>query len=248
MLQEITGRTRRAIDDYKMIDEGDKIGIGLSGGKDSISLLYALHTLQRYYPKHFDIIAITINTGNENFKTDKLKKMCDSLGVEYIDYMSDINEIVFNLRKEKNPCSLCANLRRGMLCSVAVEHGCNKIALGHHLDDAIETLLMNECLNGNISTFAPKTHLTRCNLIMIRPLIYVYEKETRALSRELNFPIINGCCIQDGKTKREYMKNLIKELRHDIPKIRENLIGAIRRSDIPGWRLPDENYDCTVEK
>lgn len=248
MLQEITGRARRAIDDYKMIDDGDKIAVGLSGGKDSISLLYALHTLQRYYPKKFDIMAITIDPGSETFKTDKLKKMCNELGIEYVIYDSHLSEIVFDIRQEKNPCSLCANLRRGMLSSVAVEHGCNKIALGHHLDDAIETLLMNEILNGNITTFAPKTHLTRCNLIMIRPLIYVYEKETRALAREMNFPVMGKCCPKDGFTKREYMKDLIKQLRHDIPKVRENLIGAIKRSDIPGWKLPDENNDSIVEK
>ncbi len=240
MLQTITGRARRAIDDYKMIDEGDKIAIGLSGGKDSIALLYALHNLKRYYPKKFDIMAITIHPGSDTFRTDKLEKMCKELGVEYIVYNSNLAEIVFDIREEKNPCSLCANLRRGMLTTIAVEHGCNKIALGHHLDDTIETLLMNMTLNGNITTFAPKTHLTRCNLVLIRPLIYVYEKETRALARKMNFPVMGKCCPKDGDTMREYTKNLISSLRHDIPKIRENLIGAIKRSDIPGWKIDND--------
>ena len=132
MLQTITGRIRRAIDDYDMIEEGDKIAIALSGGKDSITLLYALHNLKRFYPKNFDIIAITIHPDSNTFKTDKLEELCKKLEIKYIVYHSDLSNIVFNIRKEKNPCSLCANLRRGMLNTLALENGCNKIALGHH--------------------------------------------------------------------------------------------------------------------
>lgn len=244
MLQTITGRLRRAIDDYNMIEEGDKIAIALSGGKDSITLLYALHTLRRFYPKHFDIIAITIHPDSESFKTDKLEEICKKLNVEYIVYHSDLSNIVFNIRQEKNPCSLCANLRRGMLNTIATEHGCNKIALGHHLDDVIETLFMNMCLNGNITTFAPVTNFGKGSLTVIRPMIYVYEKETRALSRKMNFPVMGKCCPKDGFTKREYMKDLIFNLRKDIPKVRENLIGAIMRSEIPGWKK--ENGSKTI--
>lgn len=240
MLQSIVGHARRAIEDYNMIEEGDKIAIGLSGGKDSLSLLYSLATLKRFYPKKFDIIAITIHPGSDTFKTDKLEEICKSLNVEYIIYNSDLAKIVFDIRKEKNPCSLCANLRRGMLNSVAVEHGCNKVALGHHLDDAIETLLMSMFLNGKIYTFSPVTYLSKCKLTVIRPLIYIYEKDIRALSRHMEFPLIGKCCPADGTTKREYMKDLIQDLRNDIPKIRENLIGAIKRSDIPGWQLPNK--------
>lgn len=240
MLQTITGRMRKAIDDYNMIEEGDKIAVGLSGGKDSITLLNCLVNLKRYYPKHFDVIAITIDPGSQTFKTDKLEEMCKNLGVKYIVYKSDLSKIVFEYRQEKNPCSLCANLRRGMLNSIAVENGCNKVALGHHLDDAIETLLMSEILNGKIYTFSPVTYLSRSNLTVIRPLIYVYEKETRALAKELNFPVVEKCCPADGNTKREYMKELVFNLRKDIPKVRENLFGAIKRSDIPGWKLPNK--------
>ena len=241
MLQTITGHARRAIEDYNMIEDGDKIAVGLSGGKDSLALLYSLATLRRYYPKKFELIAITVHPGSNTFKTDELEKICKDLNVEYVVYTSDLANIVFDIRQEKNPCSLCANLRRGMLNSVAVEHGCNKVALGHHLDDAIETLLMSMFLNGKIYTFAPVTYLSKSNLNVIRPLVYVYEKDIRALSREMEFPVMGKCCPADGTTKREYMKDLIFELRKDIPKIRENLIGSIKRSNIPGWELPKKD-------
>jgi tRNA(Ile)-lysidine synthetase-like protein len=235
MLQKITGQARRSIDDYNMIEEGDKIAIGLSGGKDSITLLHVLYTLKRYYPKKFEMIAITIHPGNQNFKTDKLEKMCKDIGVEYIVYKSNITDVVFNIRKEKNPCSLCANMRRGMLNSIAIEHGCTKIALGHHSDDVIETFLMSIFLNGKIHSFSPVTYLSRSNLKVIRPLIYTKEKDIFSLAKKNNFPVIGSCCQKDGFTKREYMKDLIKTLKKDIPKVKENLMGAIIRSEIPGW-------------
>lgn len=240
MLQSITGHIRRAIEDYNMIDDGDKVAVALSGGKDSITLLYALHTLRRFYPKHFDIIAITIDPDSDTFKTDKLEEMCKKLDVEYIIYHSDLSNILFNVREEKNPCSLCANLRRGMLNTIAIEHGCNKLALGHHLDDVIETLLMNMCLNGNIHTFSPVTKFSGKDITIIRPMIYVYEKETRALARKMNFPVVGKCCPKDGFTMREYMKNIVIQMRKDIPKVRENLIGSIIRSNIPGWKKEDK--------
>ena len=143
MLQKIIGKMRKAIEDFDMIQDGDKIAVGLSGGKDSITLLHALNNLRRYYDKKFELVAITIHPGNENFKTDKLKEMCNKMEIEYIEYMSNIFEVVFEIRKEKNPCSLCANMRRGMLNSIAIENGCNKIALGHHMDDVIETAVMS---------------------------------------------------------------------------------------------------------
>ena len=166
MLQTITGRIRKAIEDYNMIEDGDKIAVALSGGKDSIALLYALHNLRRFYLKKFDIIAITIHPDSETFKTDKLEKMCKELEIEYIIYHSDLSNIVFNIKKRKNPCSLCANLRRGMLNTIALEHGCNKIALGHHLDDAIETLLMNMCLNGKKFTHSLQLQLLQTQVFL----------------------------------------------------------------------------------
>lgn len=241
MLQKIIGKARKAIDDYNMIDEGDKIAVGLSGGKDSITLLHALYYLKKFYPKKFDLMAITIHPGSETFKTDKLEKMCKDLGVEYVVYKSNITDVVFNIRKEKSPCSLCANMRRGMLNSVAIENGCNKIALGHHSDDVMETFLMSLFLNGNIHTFAPVTYLSRSKVKTIRPFIYVDEKEIRAVAREKEFPVMGKCCPADGYTKRDYMTNLLKDLQKDIKKVRPNLMGAIRRSNIDGWKLPDSN-------
>lgn len=235
MLQKVVGKMRKAIEDYNMIEDGDKIAVGLSGGKDSITLLNALNNLRRYYSKHFDIIAITIHTGGENFNTDNLKKMCDELGIEYIVYMSNIFEVVFDIRKEKSPCSLCANLRRGMLNSLAIEHGCNKIALGHHMDDVIETAIMNLFLNGNFNTFAPVTYLSRSDVKTIRPLIYVSEKELRATARENNYPVMQKCCHKDGFTKREYVKNLIADTQKEMHDIKKNIFGAIKRSNIKGW-------------
>ncbi len=237
MLQKIIGQARRAIDDYNMIEDGDKIAVGVSGGKDSLTLLRTLHDLRRFYEKKFDIIAITIHPGSDTFKTDGIEKFCKDLDIEYIVYNSDISNVVFDIRKEKNPCSLCANMRRGMLNSIAIEHGCNKIALAHHSDDVIETLLMSMFLNGSIHTFAPVTYLSRSNVKTIRPFIYVAEKDIRAVARNLNFPVVGKCCPKDGYTKREYTKDLIKNLRHDIPLIKQNLLGAIKRSDIDGWKI-----------
>jgi tRNA(Ile)-lysidine synthetase-like protein len=235
MLQEVIGKARRAIDDFNMIDEGDKIAVGLSGGKDSITLLYSLYYLQKFYHKKFSLIAITIHPGSDTFKTNELEEMCKELNIEYIVYNSNIADVVFNIRKEKNPCSLCANMRRGMLNSLAVEHNCNKIALGHHKDDAMETFLMSILLNGKIHTFSPVTYLSRSDVKTIRPFIYVDEKSIRAIAREKKYPVMGKCCPADGFTKRDYMTNLIKDLQKDIPRVRAHIFGAIQRSDIQGW-------------
>lgn len=236
MLQKIMGLARRAIDEFNMIEENDKIAIGLSGGKDSLCLLYTLNGLQRYYPKKFNIIAITVDTGNSDFNTKNIEKICKDLNIEHIIFKSHISEIVFNIRNEKNPCSLCANLRRGILSSVAVENGCNKIALGHHKDDVIETLLMSLFLNGNFHTFSPVTHLSRSNITVIRPLLYTDEKMIRSFIKKSNLKIINKCCPIDGNTKRQDIKSLIHNISKDIPKVKENIFGAIKRSEIDGWK------------
>ena len=242
MLQKIIGKTKRAVEDFNMIDDGDKIAVGLSGGKDSITLLYALHYLQKFYRNHFELMAITIHPGSETFDTTELEKLCNELGIEYLVYKSNISDVVFKIRKEENPCSLCANMRRGMLNSLAVEHGCNKIALGHHMDDVMETFLMSVLLNGRIHTFAPVTYLSRSNVKTIRPMIYVEEKLIRGVAKEKEFPVMNKCCPADGFTKRDYMSDLIHTLKKDIPRIREHIFGAIKRSSIPGWEIvkPEE--------
>lgn len=243
MLQKIIGAARKACDDFNMIDDGDVIAVGVSGGKDSITLLYALHYLQKFYPKKFQLKAITIHPGSQTFKADGIEALCKKLDIEHIVYNSNISQVVFDIRKESNPCSLCANMRRGMLNSVAIEHGCNKIALGHHKDDAMETFLMSVLLNGKIHCFAPVTYLSRSNVKTIRPLIYVDEKQIRQVARQLDFPVVNKCCPADGFTKREYMKDLVKDLKQDIPRVREHIFGAIKRSNIPGWEIQNNEEE-----
>lgn len=241
MLQEIIGKIRKASEDFNMIEDGDKIAVGLSGGKDSITLLYALYYLQKFYKKKFELMAITIHPGSTTFDPSKLTDICNELKIPYIIYNSNISNVVFDIRKEKNPCSLCANMRRGILNSIAVENGCTKVALGHHMDDAMETFLMSLLLNGKVHTFAPVTYLSRISVKTIRPMIYVEEKTIRALAKEKKFPVMGKCCPADGFTKRDYMTDLIKDLRKDIPRVREHIFGAIKRSNIKGWENLSEN-------
>ena len=218
-----------------LIQEGDKIAVGLSGGKDSLMLLKALCELRKKFKNCFSLIAICIDLSNGKMNFSNLKSFCEQLNVELLVINSNIFEIVFDIRKEKNPCSLCANLRRGVLNSIAIEQGCNKIALGHNLDDALETFLLNTFYTGNISTFAPKAYMDRSKITLIRPLIFTYEKDIKSFIKRNNIEIMEKCCPYDGITKREDMKNLINSLKKDIPKIKENLFGAILRSNIKGW-------------
>lgn len=238
-MQKILSNMRKAIETYKMIDEGDKIAVAVSGGKDSFTLLKALKNLQIFYPKKFDIIAISINPGFEFFNEELIKNFCKNLDIPCIIEPSYIKDIVFDIRKEKNPCSLCANLRRGMLSTVAIREGCNKIALGHNQDDVLETFLLNLLYTGTIHTFAPITYLDRSNIALIRPLIYVPEKDIRKVIRKNNIEVMPKACPNDGFSKREDMKSLIKTFSLTIPTIRSNLMGAIKRSSIKGWPVPN---------
>lgn len=234
-MQSILSPMRKAIEEFNMIEENDKIAVALSGGKDSITLLIALNNLRRFYPKKFDLVAITVNPGFDFFDSSILQKLCDDLNIEFIEIESHIKEIVFDIRKEKNPCSLCANLRRGILNSTAIEHGCNKIALGHNEDDVLETFLLNLLYTGTINTFAPVSYMDRSKMTLIRPFIYVTERQTRGYIKKNNIQIMPKACPMDGYSKREDMKNLIKSFQKDIPNIRANLYGAIKRSTINGW-------------
>lgn len=234
-MKQILSSIRKAVDDYGMINEGDKIAVALSGGKDSVTLLLALKNLQIFYPKHFELMALTIDPGSETFDTTEMEKLCEKIGVEYVIEKTHIKEVVFDIRKEKNPCSLCANLRRGALNSVAEEHGCNKVALGHHKDDVIETLLLSLFYEGNINTFAPTTYLSRKNITTIRPMIYLEEKEIKSFAKRNDIPIMKKTCAADGYTKREFIKELIKELSKKIPRLKACIFGAVQRSNIKGW-------------
>jgi len=234
-MQRILSYMRKAIRAYDMLQDGDKVAVCISGGKDSITLLMGLKQLQTYFDKDFEIIAVSVNPGFEFFNTDFLQKTCDDIGVPLIIEHSDIKQIVFDIRNEKRPCSLCANIRRGILNSVAIREGCNKIALGHNEDDAIETFLMNLFLTGNLSTFSPSSYMDRSKITVIRPLIYTPEKEIKKFIKREKISVMPKNCPMDGVSKREYMKDLLFKLSCDIPMCRANLLGVIKRNNIKGW-------------
>ncbi len=235
-MKHILSYTRRAIEDYNMIEDGDKIAVALSGGKDSITLLKALKSLQHFYPKKFDLIAISVNPDFEFFDADFLKRTCEEVDVPLFVEEYNISKIVFEDRKEKNPCSLCANLRRGILNTAAKREGCTKIALGHNLDDVLETFLMNLFFAGNISTFSPVSFMDRSGITLIRPLIYVPEKETKRFVRNSGTAVMPKVCPMDGNSTREYVKQLIVTLSLKNKHVKANIMGAIKRNNISGWK------------
>lgn len=235
-MQRILSTMRQAIEQYNMIEEGDKIAVCLSGGKDSITLLMALKNLQIFYPKKFELIAITINPGFEFFDVKILKDLCKKVGVELFVGESHAKEIVFDIRDEKNPCSLCANLRRGIINSIAIENGCNKIALGHNKEDVLETFFLNLLYTGKIHTFSPVSYMDRSKVTLIRPLVYTEEKEIKRFIKKAGITPMAKCCPMDGYSKREDMKNLINNFSKEIPQIKANLMGAIERAEIDGWK------------
>lgn len=234
-LQRLLSYVRRAVQDYDMIQEGDKIAVGISAGKDSLALLMALRHLQYFYPNKFELEAITISLGFENFDLTRVKTFCEELGVPYTIYETQIAQIVFEERKESNPCSLCSKMRKGALNDVAKQLGCHKIALGHNQDDINETLLMSLFYEGRIHTMSPVTYLDKMDLTMIRPLIYTPEREIKYFANKEGLPVIKSPCPADGMTKRETTKNLIYELEKEIPTLSTRLFGAIERSQISGW-------------
>ncbi len=234
-MQRILSHVRKAIEEYKMIEEKDKIAVCLSGGKDSITLLRALKALQRFYPKKFELIAVSIDPGFEFFDTKFLQKICDDVEIPLFIEKSNAKEIVFDIRKEKNPCSLCANLRRGVINSIAIREGCNKIALGHNQDDVLETFLLNLFYTGNIGTFSPVSYMDRSKITLIRPLVYTPEKEIKRFIRKNDFEVMQKVCPMDGTSKREDMKQMIFSLTKTIPMVRANLFGAIQRN-LNDWK------------
>ncbi len=235
-MQRILSHMRKAIEEYKMIEEGDKIAVCLSGGKDSITMLHAFKNLQIFYPKKFDIIAVSVNPGFEFFDTSFLEDICNKIDVPLFIEKSNAKEIVFDIRKEKNPCSLCANLRRGVINSIANREGCNKIALGHNQDDVLETFLLNLLYAGNIGTFSPVSYMDRSKITLIRPLVYTPEKEIKRYIKRNEISVMAKVCPMDGTSKREDMKNLIFSLSKNIPMIRANLFGAIQRN-LDDWKI-----------
>ncbi|MGL4791726.1 MAG: tRNA 2-thiocytidine biosynthesis TtcA family protein [Anaerotignaceae bacterium] len=234
--QKLLSYVRRAVQDYKMIEEGDKIAIGISGGKDSLCTLVALKDLQRFYPKKFEIEAITVSLGFKNADYSGVQELCDKIGVNYTVVNTEIGRIIFDERKEKNPCSLCAKMRKGALNDAAENLGCNKVALGHNKDDIVETFFMSLIFEGRINTFAPVSFLDKKKLHSIRPLMYVSEKEARSYVKKNGINIVKSPCPADGNTKRQEIKELIEELSKTYENLDGKVFGAIQRSDINGWK------------
>ena len=240
-LNDFTGTVRRAVDDYDMIREGDRVAVGVSGGKDSLLLLLALHHLQSFYPQHFELEAITIELGFEGMDFAPVAELCKELDIPYTCLKTDIKEIVFDVRREDNPCSLCAKMRRGALNDAIRARGINKLALGHHFDDAVETFLMSLLFEGRLSCFRPVTYLDRSGVTQIRPLIYAGEQKIAKLAEELQLPVVENPCPQDKGSKRYEVKQLLKMMSADYPDMKSKIFGAMQRQPLPGWQ-PKENW------
>lgn len=229
-LKHLLSYTRKAVDDYHMIEPGDRIAVGISGGKDSLSMLYALHGLKRFYPNSFEIEAITVDLGFGNLDLSAIGQLCDSLQVRYTVVETEISRIVFDVRGESNPCSLCAKMRKGAFNEKAKSLGCNKTAYAHHKDDIIETMLMSLIFEGRFHAFSPITYLDRMDLTLIRPLMYVSEREIVNFQHHMDLPVLKSPCPIDGYTKREYAKNMVLQLDQEHPGARERMFTAIVNS------------------
>ena len=228
-MQKLLSFIRRGVDDYKMINEGDHITVGVSGGKDSLALLCGLSKLRLFYPKKFTLSAVTLDMG---FGMDfsPVEKLCDELGVEYVLKKTDIADIIFNIRKETNPCSLCAKMRRGALHDAALELGSHKVALGHHNDDALDTFMLSLVYEGRVNCFSPVTYLDRKDITLIRPMIYAPENFVIGFAKKYELPVVHNRCPEDKRSKREYVKNLIKNLEKENPGFKTRLFTAIEGS------------------
>lgn len=234
-LQQLYSYTRKAIDDYQLIDEGDKIVVGISGGKDSLALLYALSGLRCFYPKNFELMAVTVDLGYDGFDLTSIQALCDTLDVPYHVVHTEIGKIIFNERQEKSPCSLCAKMRKGALNDFVKESGYNKVAYAHHMDDVIETTFLSMIFEGRFYSFPPKTYLEDTELTIIRPMIYASEAEVKGFQNKYQLPIVANPCPIDGNTKREYVKDLIRQMNLENPGVKIRLFHAIQTGNIPGW-------------
>lgn len=239
-MQHILALVRRCVEDYQMIEEGDTIAVGVSGGKDSVLLLAALAQLRRFYPKKFTLVAITIDSAVPGMDFEPIKKLCADLEIPYHIVVVPTYEIVFLSRKEKNPCSLCAKMRRGALSTELNRLGISKIALGHHYDDAVETMLMNLFLEGRIGCFQPVTYLDRTNVKQLRPMLYVQEREVKNAVTRLKLPVVDNPCPANGATRREEMKELLIQLEERYPNLKKKIFGAIQRYPLYGWSMDEQ--------
>ena len=234
-LKSLTGMVRRCVDDYGMIAPGDRIAVGVSGGKDSLVLLAALRHLRRYYPAPFELEAITIDAGFPGMDFSGVEAMCAALEIPYTRVPTDIREIVFEAREESNPCSLCAKMRRGALNTTLKAHGCNKLALGHHFDDAVETFAMSLLFEGRLNCFSPVSYMDRMDVTMIRPLLYIGELRSAKMAEALSLPVVTSTCPMDRTSRRREVKDLLDALSRTYPDLRSRIFGAMQRLPLPGW-------------
>lgn len=239
-LQQLLSLTRKAVDTYKLIEEGDRIAIGVSGGKDSLALLYALHGLQRFYPKHFTLTAVSVDLGMEGFDLSPVTQFCEELDISHHIIKTRIGQIVFEERKEKNPCSLCAKMQKGALYNAVKELDCNKVAYAHHKDDFIETMMMSMIYEGHFYCFPPKTYLDRMELTIIRPFLYVEEADVIGFKNKYNLPVVKNPCPADEATRREYVKQLIRSINHENPGAKTRLFTALINGHIPDWERQED--------
>ncbi len=236
-MKDLAGKVRAAVEHYQLIDEGDRIAVGVSGGKDSLFLLWSMAQLARYYPKKFSLLAVTADPcfGGKETDFSGIEAFCRELSVPYLIRRTNLGPIIFEERREKNPCGLCAKMRRGILHNICVERGFNKIALGHHFDDAAQTFLMNLFYGGSIGCFSPKSYLSRKDLTLIRPLIFCEEREIKKEASKRGFPVVKSGCPADGNTARRDTQRLISSLEREFPDLRTKLVGALQRGGIDGW-------------
>lgn len=236
-MKKMLSLTRAAVDKYGMISDGDKIAVGVSGGKDSVMLLTALARLRNFYPKKFEVVAVTLDYrfGGVDGDFSEIQKLCRELNVQYVVKPTNLWQVIFEDRQEKNPCSLCAKMRRGMLHDAAKELGCNKVALGHHLDDAAQTVIMNLFNGGTIGCFSPVSYLSKKDLYMIRPLIFCYERDIENAVKRLDLPTVKSKCPADKTTERQRVGELLSRLEKDYPMLRKKIVGALQRGEIDGW-------------
>lgn len=234
-LQQLLSLTRKAVDEYQMIRQGDRIAVGISGGKDSLTLLYALHGLMRFYPQTFSIHAVTVNLGFPGADYSPVGELCRELQVPYTVVDTEIAPIIFEQRKEENPCSLCAKMRKGALNEAVKKLGCNKVAYAHHKDDLVETMLLSLIYEGRFHCFSPKTYLDRTDLWVIRPLMFVSEADVIGFRNQYHLPVVKNPCPADGYTRRQYAKELLAGINRDNPGVKERMFSAIVNGKIPGW-------------
>lgn len=241
-LNEFTSLVRKGVDEYRMISDGDRVAVGVSGGKDSLLLLCALNHLRSYYPRHFELEAISIELGFDGMDFSPVADMCSRMGIPYTLIKTDIKEIVFDVRKEDNPCSLCAKMRRGALNDAMKERGLNKLALGHHFDDAVETFMLSLLFEGRVSCFKPVTYMSRADVWQIRPMIYCGEQKIANLARRLELPIVENPCPQDKDSKRYEVKQMLRSMSESYPDLRTKIFGAMQRLPLDGWKPEKTRY------